>query len=47
MLWTVPGLKPGQDIVLCSQARHLTLAVPLSTQIGGGINTPDHLMSQY
>ena len=28
-----PGLSPGQDIVLCSWARHFTLTVPLSTQV--------------
>ena len=27
-----PGSSPG-DIVLCSWARHLTLTVPLSTQV--------------
>ena len=26
------GLSPGRDIVLCSQARHLTLTVPLCTR---------------
>ena len=28
-----PGLSPSGDIVLCSWARHLTLTVPLSTQV--------------
>ena len=28
-----PGSSPGGDIVLCSWARHLTLTVPLSTQV--------------
>ena len=28
-----PGSSPGRDIVLCSWARHLTLTVPLSTQV--------------
>ena len=28
-----PGLSPGQGLVLCSWARHLTLTVPLSTQV--------------
>ena len=28
-----PGSSPGQDIVLCSWARHLTLTVPLSAQV--------------
>ena len=27
------GSSPGRDIVLCSWARHLTLTVPLSTQV--------------
>ena len=28
-----PGSSPGRDTVLCSWARHLTLTVPLSTQV--------------
>ena len=28
-----PGSGPAGDIVLCSWARHLTLTVPLSTQV--------------
>ena len=28
-----PDLSPGQEIMLCSWARHLTLTVPLSTQV--------------
>ena len=28
-----PGLSPGRGTVLCSWARHLTLIVPLSTQV--------------
>ena len=31
-----PGPSPGQDIVLCSWARHSTLTVPLSTQVYNG-----------
>ena len=27
------GSSPGRDIMLCSWARHLTLAVPLSTLV--------------
>ena len=30
---SAPGLSPARDIVLCSWARHLTLTVPLSTQV--------------
>ena len=28
-----PGLSPGRGTALCSWARHLTLIVPLSTQV--------------
>ena len=28
-----PGSSPAVDVVLCSWARHLTLTVPLSTQV--------------
>ena len=28
-----PGSSPGQGTVLCSWAKHLTLIVPLSTQV--------------
>ena len=28
-----PGSSPGRDIVLCSWARHFTLAEPLSPQV--------------
>ena len=28
-----PGSSPGQGTALCSWARHLTLTVPLSTQV--------------
>ena len=48
------GSSPGQDIVLCSWARHLTLMAPLSTQVynpamdylpmQGSKNTPSHFM---
>ena len=33
-----PGLSPGGDMVLCSWARHLNLAAPLSNQVYKWVN---------
>ncbi len=41
-----PGLSPGRDTALCSQARNFTLIVPLfdglGSHAGGSRNTPSH-----